>query len=315
MHRVCLDELVRYEDEVRPGDLLVLGYLHNSNAGEGLYQLYRSGPRGGLMPLWDELQPELTAASGMDVDGAFNVCIADGDSVWEFAPTATSRGRPVALVGHWPLAGAVDCQYDASGALTALVDGQLHAFDRAAQSFSPTGEATTDLYRTIDGSPQRLKEGADLLDALVPEGLQAEPDAYIVSPDYVRRPDGLVVLISPSVDYLIDYHLRVLDPTHGRVHRLAWEKIAQEAAVMAVVPGGDGADPWITPENTRLPPGPDGNTGPARRDPPSPPEEGPSAGDENTGCQKSSSNPNAPPRSLGLLLALVIGGLAFLRRR
>ncbi len=246
-----LYELVRYEDEVQPGDVLVLGRAQATDDPLGLERpmLYRSGPRGGLMPLWDDYPEGITRAAAMDADAAVEVCIADGEQVWRFGPSAMSRGRPIVHRGSYALPGVTGCQVEGE-ALWAIADGEVHRLD--GEVFVATGERAEAFYRAPDGAPARLLAGERLLDRLVPEG-HPPPELYFEGP-MVRRADGLVVGLSPTADFLIDVQARVFDPVDGRLHRLAWEQFDGPAAI-AIVPGGDGADPWARPDNVGAPPG------------------------------------------------------------
>lgn len=297
-----LHELVRYEDEVRAGDVLVLAYLRGTvgAAGRELPMLFRSGPRGGLMPVWDTYVEGMQQPTGMDANERFEVCVADGTQVLVFEPTALSRGRATAERGRWPLPGAADCQLHADG-LRALVGADVYRL--RGDVFEATGETAQAFYRDQAGAPHQLAPGGSRLDALVPEGYAAP--AGLVAGPMVRRADGLVVFLAPSEDFLTDTMVRVLDPVDGRLHRLDWHQLSGRAA-LAIVPGGEGQDPWARADNTRLP---DGRGGPG----PSP------SGDAGTedgghggggGCAFT-----AAPAPTGVTWLAGLGGLLLRRRR
>lgn len=115
-------ELVRYERDVRPGDVLIL--RAESNIGQSVFgaTLYKSGPRGGMVDLWGP-EPSIGGVAGMDIarDGSMRMCVADDVNrvVWEFEP-AGPEGPPEIMRWVEDVPYVLDCAYDDDGALRVL---------------------------------------------------------------------------------------------------------------------------------------------------------------------------------------------------
>lgn len=106
-------ETVRYERVVEPGDALLLRRVGDSEETRG-YQLFRSGPRGGLMPLWPAVNKDIGDVGDMDATAEGELCVADRgeETLWLFAPARPADRVPELVVGAPDVPGILDCLWD-----------------------------------------------------------------------------------------------------------------------------------------------------------------------------------------------------------
>ncbi|MCA9547269.1 MAG: hypothetical protein KC613_22860, partial [Myxococcales bacterium] len=163
-----LYEIVPVPLDLAPGDVLFFANLEFSDPeGADRPMLFRLNRRGGIAPVWTEYKG-VARGTGLDVNAAFEVCVADGEQVVLFAPDGSTGNRPEAEQGRWTLPGVSDCQL-VDGQVLALVGEQV--FRLNGEAFEATGETAQAFYRDPHGRPARLAVGEDLWEVLVPEGL------------------------------------------------------------------------------------------------------------------------------------------------
>ncbi len=229
-------ELVRYDQSVAPGDLLVL-----RPGGTGGSMLSRIGPRGGIADLWQSDSQDIVGIAGMDLaqDGSMRLCVADEGAgmLWELEP-AGPRGAPEIIRYSEAVSGIVDCAYETDGTLRVLARDPARTLLRPAgddfASLMP-GDAMTpnpdpiELVRAPDGTLETRREDDGLRGkAYLPDGraltmgegdftLLVEGGAAVGLPplvfqnylpgagigsahaarvSFAVRPDGLVVVVS-----------------------------------------------------------------------------------------------------------------------
>lgn len=118
---------VRSPRRVDPGDVLTLR-LEDLDAvtpdGEALgWMLFRSGPQGGIAPLWDAPRLDLGDVAGIDVDAAGDLCVADRGKghLLLFEPSDPRSRVPDLGVATEPVPGILGCLEEPEGVVV-LVD-------------------------------------------------------------------------------------------------------------------------------------------------------------------------------------------------
>ncbi|MFO0745133.1 MAG: hypothetical protein U1F43_05560 [Myxococcota bacterium] len=184
-------ELVRYDERVSPGDVLVVRHLDGTSPG---VMLFKSGPRGGLAELWHAPLRDVGDVGGIDLapDGSLRLCIADRshDVVWELEP-AGPGGVPEIIRYTADVPGIRDCAYDADGSLRVLAIGPARVEvragdfgDLAVAETLPSAPAPIELVRKPDGSNEvRVKDGL--------RGKAYLPDGRVVT----MRDDDMVLRV------------------------------------------------------------------------------------------------------------------------
>lgn len=118
-------ELVRYEEGLDPGDLVYLAAGDLTDLNLIPMRLYRVGPRGGTVPLWESPSHAIIHPTGLDVSAEHWVCIADpgAKAVHLYAPVASRGGIPADHkdpIATPDMADVVDCAWQADGTLVTL---------------------------------------------------------------------------------------------------------------------------------------------------------------------------------------------------
>ncbi|MBX7100412.1 MAG: hypothetical protein K1X89_22025, partial [Myxococcaceae bacterium] len=167
-----LFELVRMEDRIDPGDVLLFAgpssldvtSFQPSLTKRGPY-LYRVGRRGGTIAFFDKVGREgvfsaLTAVRGMGVASDGRICAAglDGKLTELFDPDAAHVPQRIRTLGA--VTGAVDCLYSSDGLLHVLTESPttISVLDSRQQLVTPTVHPVTGLstptrfVRLSDGS-------------------------------------------------------------------------------------------------------------------------------------------------------------------
>ena len=165
-------ELVRYEPGVDPGDTLLARMVEAPLGSEGV-MLYVSKPRGGLVPLWPQVEHGIVGMDGMDVTATGTLCIADraGKQLWEYVSQVDRV--PALLQTHAEVGEILDCKYDAKGDLHLLfndpprievrqgvsvttVPGQALVAGKHPQSLVKKPDGTLEVIYTEDNLRGRL---------------------------------------------------------------------------------------------------------------------------------------------------------------
>ena len=276
-------ELVRYERDVLPGDVLIMRAGLNGHAGA---MLFKSGPRGGVVELWGP-DRAIGDVTGMDLarDGSMRLCVADAvnEVVWEFAP-AGPEGPPELVRWVADVRFVLDCAYDDDGSLRVL------AVDHVAVRSTELGELMR--VQDLSGDPIELVRdatGANVVrsaDGLrgkvyLPDGraVTMSDDTFTIAVDgsevmaipnliyqtlaiprdpkhptriqMAVRADGTIVVAPRDAAPLLPYaslgNLLLVD-LNGASPTYTFlgehEYTAQYGVGLAVVPGGSAADPW-----------------------------------------------------------------------
>ncbi len=121
-----LFELVRYEQGLSSGDVVILREEVEAQPGALSVRrgamLFKSGARGGLVPLWRSVDQSIGRVWGIDISADHRLCVAerDRDRLVELLPTGSSKGVPI-RVSTLIEAKVRDCDYDSQGRLIILV--------------------------------------------------------------------------------------------------------------------------------------------------------------------------------------------------
>ncbi|MBI4817565.1 MAG: hypothetical protein HY791_14990 [Deltaproteobacteria bacterium] len=197
-------ELVRYDESVNPGDLLVL----RGNAGSDPVKLHKSGPRGGLAEVWPRANEAIVEIAGLDLaaDGSMRLCVADegSNTVFEFEP-AGPRGAPELLRFSELVEGIVDCAYAADGSLQVLARDPSRRLVRAA------GDEFAELLvaEEYPAEPEPIEfvhgRGGELETRLTGDGLRGKaylPDGRVITMregEFTVRVEGVAVADIPRL--------------------------------------------------------------------------------------------------------------------
>ena len=163
-------ELVRYDQSLAPGDVLIMRSLTGGTSATDGMMLYKSGPRGGVVEVWAGTQPEIRDASGIDLanDGTMRLCVADAVSnvLWELEP-AGPAGPPELVRYSADLPGILDCAYDGDGTLRVLAAGPARVMvrdgdfgDLTVDESLPSAPEPIEFVRSPDGTNEvRVRDG------------------------------------------------------------------------------------------------------------------------------------------------------------
>jgi len=287
-------EIVRYDFDAQPGDVLVLGNeprIASDTVGGAM--LYRSGPRGGLAPLWSEARTDRDVW-GLDVDDNGYACSTDiaGQTITFLRPVEGTR-TPSLPVASWAAANAVDCDIDDDGRVSLLISdppaiwryddpwtpptrvAELSSrpvtfVDEADGSLGVLYESDRLRARFVlhDGRELTIAEGGwDVaidgrvvmsLGAMVP-GRSADWPAWA---RIIERPDGLVVIQPFGAARPADGTTSLVSPTVIDLERQETYPLtdavplfyADKGVGMALIPGGLGGDPWAPSNPSARPP-------------------------------------------------------------
>jgi hypothetical protein len=159
-------EVVRLEHRLDPGDVvMVRPQIGPVPYGGGIVgaMLYKSGPRGGLAPLWRAPNPAIARPGDIDVTADGRLCVPDQErgQLWLFEPSSPSLRVPDFVSETVAVGDIVGCLFDGDDVLVLT---------------------QTDVLRYAPGSGELVHE-------LTPE-LLGEPF------DLLRRPDGEVEVVS-----------------------------------------------------------------------------------------------------------------------
>ncbi|MEZ4268841.1 MAG: hypothetical protein R3F39_21000 [Myxococcota bacterium] len=167
-----LSELVRYDEGLDPGDVVYLAevawpYGEGTSETDRLPRtmLYRVGPRGGAVPLWEMGRRDILRPVSVAVAAAGWMCIVDSRDVAGFpgdagarvtllGPLPTRGGIPGQPYGALELADATACAFDDDGALLTLHTSPPRIERRTSSAAGPgTGAPTTTALALPDGLP------------------------------------------------------------------------------------------------------------------------------------------------------------------
>ena len=260
-----------------PGDVFTLvdePFEHALGAPrDARWRLFRSGPRGGLAPVWDYAlgSVELRSPTGMDINHRGELCLADKHlgrlRVFIPNPGSLAPRRP-----HFDYAlteGATDCLMEDDGTVWVLQDrgptprvARYELFtEEPLEVVAVTATDPVGLVRTPDG-------GFEVLDRAAPgpgshgrlylqsgERLDLEPSLCVGLRDAtpwrvfgVERPDGWLVVscLSETPSGLISRggDTIVLHPETGQSFPLSSNQTRASTFLLARMPGGARVDPW-----------------------------------------------------------------------
>ncbi|MEZ4431076.1 MAG: MYXO-CTERM sorting domain-containing protein [bacterium] len=323
-------ELVRYDAALEPDDLVLATWGELHPAGHPppddcptALRVFHGKPRGGLVERLTRCDPIpgggavtgdalVGGVAGVDVSADGRLCIADRARVVVLLGTATTGGFPTVPLYDIPLPGALDCAWH-DGALYALTDAAaIHRFDPAdpagflphATLTPPDGLPPEGFLRLPDGSPavRFAAPGpeAPRRRALTLDGAPVDPEALAAAADLPEPAAAWDHLRSDGVAIRRDGPTLIARDTYAAAEApYAWESLdppgsAVLEAAFAIVPGGEGRDPWTGQRRAR--PTPD-----AAPPPPAPPAA--ATGDD--GCAATPAAP-APPLGLALLALLAL---------
>ncbi len=185
----ALSELVRYEEGLAPGDVVYLAEVAWP-FGEGTREtdrlprtmLYRVGPRGGAVPLWDMGRRDILRPVSLAVAADGWVCIVDsrnlegfpavvGARVHLLGPLPTRGGVPGQPFSPLELADASACAFDDDSALLTLHTDPPRIERRSSSAAGPGTGALTTTALTVppglpaDAQPVSFFRGADGFEA------------------------------------------------------------------------------------------------------------------------------------------------------
>ncbi|MCC6619634.1 MAG: hypothetical protein IT385_00175 [Deltaproteobacteria bacterium] len=218
-------ELVRYDEGLEPGDLVFLAPVGEVRVFPVAPQmLYRVGPRGGVVPLWDEPVRTITRATGLDVSASGWVCIADppGRRVHLRAPDPLRGGTPAIVADPVLSRDVIDCAWDGAALVTLHADPprlERRAADGHALALAtPALEALADpddparaprqLARMPDGTIGVVRDG----DAVLARALTSDGQAIVLErPADEWTPEGRLMVgerelarVAPSAGWSYD---------------------------------------------------------------------------------------------------------------
>lgn len=157
-------ELVRYPHRLDPGDVVVLRAVSIPVDAEGngkAWMLFRSGPRGGLAPLWDAPRRDIGDVGGIDVNAQGGLCVVDRERgrLRLFEPLFPASHVPELGVESAEIPGALDCLIDPddSGVALVLID---HAPWLVRRSVDGEVTVADDVQAEIPPTPIALRRGA-----------------------------------------------------------------------------------------------------------------------------------------------------------
>jgi len=334
-------EYVPYDtSEAEPGDVFTLANgSFTSDLGaprDARWRLYRSGPRGGIAPVWSFAlgSVELRGPTGMDVNARGELCIADKHHgrLRVFVPFAASLAPAVPLFDYALDEGAVDCLMEPDGTVWVLQDrGASPRVARYAlfvedpiETVAVTAADPVGLVRTPDGGFEVLdREAGELGRVYRASGervdLDASPCTFGVDGAPwrvfgVERPDGWLVVncLVETASGLVTFGgpTRVVHPDHGEPLPLT-SNTSHTLTLLARLPGGAAVDPWTgdaLDTEALTPTQPPGIPPPASPVAGTPVPAGGGATEDDGGCGAGGSP--LSPVVLAALLALVARGRA-----
>lgn len=254
-------ELVRYDEGLAPGDLVFLAPTGSQREWSVAPQmLFRVGPRGGIVPLWDEPATNLVRPTGLDVSASGWMCIADRGArrVHLMGPVATRGGVPGEPADPVLSGDVVDCAWDggadgheAPTLVTLHTDpprierrgGPATELARAAPEvteLAPLGDPPSlprQLARSGDGHFEAVRDGDDALARAVTSDGQAvvlERPADAWTPDarllvggrelarIVPTPGWSYDIVDRGQGLLMVSGYRALDGTFGEQDETQW---------------------------------------------------------------------------------------------
>jgi hypothetical protein len=185
----ALSELVRYDEGLEPGDIVYLAEVQWPY-GEGTREtdrlartmLYRVGPRGGAVPLWEVGRGDILRPVSVAVAADGWTCIVDSREIAGFpgspgarvhllGPLATRGGIPGQPFSPLDLSDAVACAFDDDSALLTLHTDPPRIERRSSSAAGPGTGAPTSTALTVplglpaDAHPSSFFHSADGFDA------------------------------------------------------------------------------------------------------------------------------------------------------
>jgi hypothetical protein len=268
-------EMVRLETRLEPGDVVIVRepiQPARSRRYQGV-MAYRSGARGGLAPIWPEVNPEIGRPGDIDVTADGRLCVPDllEGVVWRFQSAyPTELAWPSVVAGTFKVPGAVSCRFEGNDVLVT---------SRAVQR--PDGvELPAKLWR-YEPASGTLREVSLLGSA--DDGASVSDNGCSARMGSLLRPDG-VTYLAPLESTRVNEYVHVLATWPGRSNpvKVDLEAFPPRTCVgMALVPGGSAANPWRDAGTDR--PGPVAPEPPRNGSAGAAPEGG-TAGDAGRGC-------------------------------
>ncbi|MCC6624971.1 MAG: hypothetical protein IT385_27235 [Deltaproteobacteria bacterium] len=326
-------EYVPYDtSEAEPGDVFTLANESFTNdlgaPRDARWRLYRSGPRGGIAPVWGFAlgSVELRGPTGMDVNARGELCIADKHDgrLRVFVPFAASLAPNTPRFDFALDEGAVDCLMEPDGTVWVLQDrgasprvARYELFvEEPVETVAVTAIDPVGLVRTPDGGFEVLDRAAGELGRVhraSGERLDLDASPCVTGAGAapwrvfgVERPDGWLVVncLVETASGLVTFggDTRVVHPDHGEALPLT-SNTSHTLSLLARLPGGAAVDPWtgdaLDPE-ALTPTPPPGVTPPASPVTGTPVPDGGGASGGDGGC-----GAGGPPLTAGALVALL----------